>query len=419
VNHWPIWITSAIFVFTYAGLAFGKVPGTRIDRAGIAYVGAALILCAGMLSFSQATAPDCIDYNTLFLLLGMMIVVAFLRISGAFAIATEWALARVRSPHALLGVVIVLSGVFSAFLVNDVVCLAITPVVLHLARRLKYDPLPHLIGVATAANIGSASTITGNPQNMIIGSESHIGYGSFFAHLAPVSLIGLAIDFGVIALVYRRALLWRKPDDLRADKSDSPPNRKIYRWLQIKSVTVAALTILLFFTGLPIALVATGAAAALLCDVIRPQRIYREIEWTLLLMFVGLFIVVHAFDVHVVRGWHVEQWRWLLDRPVDALGVTAAALSNLVSNVPAVLLFKPVMRALPAASQQTGWLALAMSSTFAGNFTVLGSVANLIVVEHARSEGVEITFWEYCKSGIPVTILTLAVGIGWLLWKPY
>jgi Na+/H+ antiporter NhaD/arsenite permease-like protein len=149
---------------------------------------------------------------------------------------------------------------------------------------------------------------------------------------------------------------------------------------------------------------------------IKPQRIYREVDWGLLVMFVGLFIVVHAFQLHVVSRWGVDRWHVLLTHPVDALSVASTALSNLVSNVPAVLLFEPVMKALPASSQQTGWLALAMSSTFAGNLTILGSVANLIVVERARHEGVEISFAEYCRAGVPITILTLGLGITWLMF---
>jgi Na+/H+ antiporter NhaD/arsenite permease-like protein len=177
-------------------------------------------------------------------------------------------------------------------------------------------------------------------------------------------------------------------------------------------VTLAAVA--LFFTGLPLELVALGAAAVLLLDRIKPEKVYRQIDWSLLLMFTGLFIVVHAFRVHVVARWGIESWTWLLDRPTALLSLVSATLSNLVSNVPAVLLLEPVAQAVPTATRETAWLALAMSSTFAGNLTVLGSVANLIVVESARREGVTISFWEYCKVGIPLTVLTLALGIAWL-----
>jgi len=414
------WLTTALFALTYVALAIGRVPGFRMDRAGIAFIGASLMLCTGVISLQEAAGPESIDYETLFLLFGMMVVVGFLRLSGFFIRLTHWSLDRIRSPHGMLGAVILLSGILSAFLVNDIVCLALTPLVLHLCRRLRYDPIPHLIALATAANIGSTGTITGNPQNMIIGVQSHIPYLRFAMHLMPVALLGLLIDFAVISVVYRAALAGPLSNgDESKVKVETVPHRRVFRWLQFKSVTVALIVVVLFFAGFPIALVAIGAAAVLMIDRIKPQRVYREVDWTLLLMFIGLFIVVHAFQLHVVSQWGVEHWHWLLEHPVDFLSGASAGLSNLVSNVPAVLLFEPVIRAMPGQSQELAWLALAMSSTFAGNLTILGSVANLIVVESARREGVHVSFWEYCKAGIPVTVLTLAVGVLWLMHVHY
>jgi Na+/H+ antiporter NhaD/arsenite permease-like protein len=425
-----LWLTTTLFAITYAGLAVGKLPGVRLDRPGIAFAGAALMLSTGLLTLDQATGPDSIDYETLFLLLGMMVVVGFLRLSGAFTRLTHWSLDRIHSPKGLLAAVVLLSGVLSAFLVNDIVCLALTPLVLHLTRRLGYEPVPHLIGLATAANIGSTGTITGNPQNMFIGAHSDIPYLRFALHLMPVALLGLAIDYVVIRLLYRRALSPRGagPDAGGGERADSRtgggrdgavPDRPIDVYLQWKGGIVAAAAVVLFFLGLPVAVVAVGAAAVLMLGRVKPARIYRQIDGGLLLMFVGLFIVVHAFQLHVVSRWGVERWHALLAHPVGLLSVASAVLSNLVSNVPAVLLFKPVMAAVPPASQQTAWLALAMSSTLAGNLTVLGSVANLIVVERARREGVVISFWEYGKAGVPVTGLTLALGVAWLRFVHY
>ncbi len=419
-----LWLTTAIFALTYIGMALGKIPRLRMDRAGIAFVGASAMLATGVITLGQATAADSIDYETLFLLFGMMIVVGFLRLSGFFAQLTNASLSRIRTPRGLLFVTIILSGVLSAFLVNDIVCLALTPLVLHLTRRLKFDPMPHLIGLATAANIGSVGTITGNPQNMIIGVQSHIPYLRFALHLMPVAILGLGIDFGIISWVYRKTLAATELSDSshefeRKHSVDEAPQTRVHRWLRRKSGVIAILTVILFFTGLPIAVVAVGAAAILLIDRIKPERIYRQIDGGLLLMFIGLFIVVHAFQMHVVSHWGIDHWHLLLAHPINLLSIASAVLSNLVSNVPAVLLFEPVLRAIPQASQQSAWLALAMSSTFAGNLTVLGSVANLIVVENARREGFSISFWEYCKAGIPVTILTLALGIGWLMFVHY
>jgi Na+/H+ antiporter NhaD/arsenite permease-like protein len=418
-----LWVTTVLFTLTYTGLALGEVPGLRMDRAGIALVGATLVLVTGMLTFDQAVSTDSIDFKTLFLLFGMMVVVGFLRISSFFQQLASHALQCVQTPLGLLVATVALSGVLSAFLINDVVCLTLTPLLLHLARKLRFDPVPHLIGLATAANIGSTGTITGNPQNIFIGAHSGIPYLRFAIKLLPVALLGLAINAVVILVVYRRQLL--SPDkgseawagyaeDETTNNAGVADGSLAHRWLRFKSLAVTLATVALFFTGLPLELIALGAAAVLLTVRVRPDKIYREVDWSLLVMFTGLFIVVHAFQVRVVSRWRVESWQWLLSRPVDLLSLVSAGFSNLVSNVPAVLLLEPVPRAIPEASRETDWLALAMSSTFAGNLTVLGSVANLIVVEIARREGVNVSFWEYCKVGIPVTILTLILGIAWL-----
>jgi Na+/H+ antiporter NhaD/arsenite permease-like protein len=422
------WLTTILFSVTYAGLAWGKVPGLRMDRAGIALVGAALMLVTGLLSFDEAVSRESIDYKTLALLFGMMIVVGYLRLAGLFQRLTALAVRRIGTPLGLLAATVLLSGVLSAFFINDVVCVALTPLVLHLARRLRFDPVPHLIALATAANVGSTATITGNPQNIYIGSHSGISYLRFALRLMPVAALGLALNFLVVALVYRRRLTMPRSwgPDTGASGLLGQPRRRDWRHhsrahtgLRRKSTAVALVTVALFFTGLPLELVALGAAAVSLLGRVRPDKVYRQVDWSLLVMFTGLFIVVHAFRVHVVAAWGIDQWHWLLGRPVDLLSLASAGLSNLVSNVPAVLLMEPVLQAVPPASRETAWLALAMSSTFAGNLTVLGSVANLIVVEQARREGVPVSFGEYCKVGVPLTILTLALGVAWLQFVHY
>jgi Na+/H+ antiporter NhaD/arsenite permease-like protein len=420
-----LYLTSTIFALTYLGLAFGKVPGLRMDRAGIALVGATLMLVTGCLTLDAAVRPDSIDYKTLAILFGMMVVIAFLRLSGFFLQLSEWALRRMKTPIGLLGVTIGLSGLLSAFLINDIVCLTLTPLVLHIARRLRFDPIPHLVALATAANIGSTGTITGNPQNIFIGSHSGISYLRFAFRLFPVAVIGLGLNFLIVALVYRARL---RGSDTPGEspvsngsliESDGRPLRAAHRWLLRKSVAVTLATVVLFFTGLPLELIALGAAALLLVGRVKPEKVYRQVDWGLLVMFTGLFIVVHAFQVHVVSKWGIEHWDGLASHPVGLLSLISAALSNLVSNVPAVLLLEPIAQSIPAAGRETAWLVLAMSSTLAGNLTVLGSVANLIVVENANRQGVEISFWDYCKVGTPLTIVTLLVGIGWLAYVHY
>ena len=401
------WLTLFVFALTYLGLALGKFPGLRTDRPGIALVGAAAMLGFGLISFDEAVAA--VDFKTIALLLGMMIVVGYLRRAAFFERLAGWVLGRVTTPRGLLAATMVLSGVLSALLVNDVVCLALTPLVLHLARKLGLDPRPHLIGLAVASNLGSAATLTGNPQNMIIGGLSGISYGRFAAKLAPPALIGLVVGYFITAWVFRAIL-----DQVGQPQTDKPKRTRGHPAMLAKGLAVTAGAVVLFFMGVSMAVVALGAAALLLLDRANPERIYRGIDWGLLVMFAGLFVVVKAFEIHVVSTWHVERWRLLHDSPVGILSLLSASLSNLVSNVPAVLLFEPVIPAMPAELRETAWLALAASSTFAGNLTVLGSVANLIVVEQARREGVAITLGDYCRVGVPVTLVTLAVGAGWL-----
>jgi Na+/H+ antiporter NhaD/arsenite permease-like protein len=405
-------LVSTIFGLTYLGLALGKIPGLRIDRAGIALVGAAVMMACGVLSMHDAARA--VDYETIVLLFGMMVVVSYLRLAGFFALATERIAARFSGPLTLLAVTISLSGVLSAFLVNDVVCVALTPLVLHLCQRLRRPPIPYLVGLATASNVGSVATITGNPQNIIIGSLSQIPYLRFAARLAPIALIGLALNFAVVAIVYRKVLSDAGRVPLQADESLRP---RVHRVLLIKSVTVTLVTVGLFFAGKPIALVALIAAGVLLLGRVRPEKVFRSVDWPLLVMFAGLFVVVHAFEANVVQTWGLEQCHALLESPVVLVSGLSVLLSNLVSNVPAVLLFKPLMEVMP--QKELAWLALAMSSTLAGNLTVLGSVANLIVVENARRAGTELSFLEYLKVGVPLTILTTLVGVAWLALVHY
>jgi Na+/H+ antiporter NhaD/arsenite permease-like protein len=229
-----------------------------------------------------------------------------------------------------------------------------------------------------------------------------------------VAIIGLLINFAIVALVYRKVL--RESTTEPAANQDGPRTPVLHPLLY-KSVAVTLVTVGLFFAGLPIALVALVAAAVLMLDRVRPERIYHAVDWPLLVMFAGLFVVVHAFEVNVVHTWGLERWRALLDSPVVLLSGLSVVLSNLVSNVPAVLLFKPLMEVMP--QKELAWLALSMSSTLAGNLTVLGSVANLIVVENARRAGTELSFAEYLKVGVPLTVLTTLVGVAWLSFTHY
>ncbi|PYN27486.1 MAG: anion transporter [Candidatus Rokuibacteriota bacterium] len=372
-------IALVAFAGTYLGLALGRLPVFRVDRTGVAIIGAAIVVVTGVLPWDQAVAS--VDAHTLVLLFGMMIVGAYLRLSGFFHLVTHVAVRRAHTPVGLLGLIIVAAGVLSALFVNDVVCLVMAPIVLDLVRRFRLPPVPYLTALAT-------------------------GYRTFLTREAPVAVVGLALVFLVIWLVYRRVL----PSTLPA--ANLQERFTVHYPLMIKTMIAVAVMLVAFLTGVPIAVVAIGGAAyCLLTRRVNPAKVYREIDWGLLVVFTGLFVVVGGIEVTGLTG---ELLGWVsaigLYRPAALTAVTAA-LSNLVSNVPAVLLIKTV---IPTFGEPTrAWLILAMASTLAGNLTILGSVANLIVVEQARGAGIEVRFVEYSKVGVPVTLLTLLMG--WLL----
>jgi Na+/H+ antiporter NhaD/arsenite permease-like protein len=396
---------AAIFAASYLALAVGRVPGLAIDRAGVALVGACLMVAGGALPLEDAYKA--VDLDTLTLLLGMMIVVANLRLSGFFAQASAWVMRRAHHPIALLAAVTAVAGVFSAFLVNDAICLVLAPLVLELTLSLRRNPVPYMLAVAMASNIGSTATITGNPQNMMIGSFSHIPYAQFAASLAPVALIGLVVTVALITLFHRGEFAGG------ARLVAEPPPARTHRMLMVRALVATAALVALFFAGQPPAKAAIIIGGLLLLTRrVRSERVYAEIDWSLLLMFAGLFIIVAGAEHALFSGDTIAAvGRLQLDR-VPVLSAVTAILSNLVSNVPAVLVLKPFID--PLRDHHTAWLTVAMASTLAGNFTIVGSIANLIVVQRAAASGVTIGFWDYFRVGAPLTLITLAIGTLWL-----
>ena len=396
---------SVIFVGSYLALAIGRIPGLSIDRAGIALVGAGLMVASGALPLEDAYKA--MDLDAITLLLGMMIVVASLRLSGFFSVANAWVIAHAKRPLILLGAIVATSGVFSAFLVNDAICLVLSPLVLDLTLKLGRRPAPYLLAVAMASNVGSSATITGNPQNMMIGSFSHIPYTRFALTLGPVALVGLVVTAALIALFHRAEFA-------AATRLEAPlPKVSVNRALVIRALLATLVLIALFFLGVVPAKAAIFIGGLLLLTRrVKSQRIYADIDWSLLLMFIGLFVIVAGAEsallgpdvIAAVGRLHLEQ--------VPVLSAVTAVLSNLVSNVPAVLMLKPFVDGLK--DPDRAWLVIAMASTLAGNFTVIGSIANLIVVQRAAASGVTISFWDYFRVGAPLTLVTLAIGTLWL-----
>lgn len=395
-----------IFAATYLVMAIGKLPGYQLDRAGAALLGASLMVALGAISLDQAY--HAIDFDTITLLLGMMIVVGNLRLSGYFELVNNWVVTRAHYPIVLLLAIVAVAGAFSAFLVNDTICLVMTPLVLDLVTRLKRDPTPYLLAVPMASNVGSVATITGNPQNMIIGTLSHIPYGTFAGALWPVAAAGLAMTAALIAILYRQEFL---AEERLPAVSVKPAGE--HTALVIKTVLVTLSMMALFFAGQPVAKVAIiGGALLLFTRRVKAEEVYNEIDWPLLLMFVGLFIVVAALESKVLSPEMIAAVGKLNLETTPMLSAITAVLSNLVSNVPAVLVLEPFIAQAP--DPQKSWLVVAMASTLAGNFTLIGSVANLIVVERARAMGVNIGFWTYFEVGAPLTALSILFGVWWL-----
>jgi Na+/H+ antiporter NhaD/arsenite permease-like protein/uncharacterized membrane protein (UPF0127 family) len=395
-----------IFLITYLFIGLRQIPRLHIDRPAGALVGAVLMIVSGVLTLEQAFAA--IDMHTLLLLLGMMIITVYLRVAGFFELVADKILSLSKTPLQLLIFVTVSSGILSALFVNDTICLLYTPVILEIAAQLAVSPMPYLLALATASNIGSVMTVTGNPQNMLIGIYSKIPYLSFFGALFPVALLGLLVSIGVIRFVYRddmkKACFLHKPE-IAAYEVNKP--------LLIKSLVICAGVLAAFSLGYPYSLTAAaGAVLLMLVGGVRTERVLEGVDWTLLLFFSGLFVVMHGVEVSGLARTMIEGAGGVaatspLGR-IAGLSFVSAFLSNVVSNVPAVMLLKPFIESL--GGDRTLWLTLAMSSTLAGNLTLIGSVANLIVAQQARKR-VEIGFLEYFRVGALITVITLGIGI--------
>lgn len=416
-----------ILAVTYAVIALGRVPLFRIDRTGAAVIGAIAMVVAGGLPFDDAVRA--VDARTLVLLFGMMVLVAHLRLSGFFSLLAHFVATRLGDPVALLAAIIWTSGVLSALFVNDTICLVFTPIVIATVRLQGRNPVPFLVALATASNIGSVATITGNPQNMLIGTVSGISYAAFSRALTPVAAAGLALDTLVIWAIWRRQLgtssvqaparnVSPAADHWPLTTADWPvitsPARRViqpvvHKTMLVKTVCVAAAMLAGFLAGFDPALVAAcGAALLLVTRRVKPQRVYRQIDWDLLVLFVGLFVVVEGARY---AGLSDRLFAWLAPLGIQTIGglsVTTAVLCNLMSNVPGVMLLAHVIPGLP--DPQTSWLTLAMASTLAGNLTLVGSIANVIVAESARRHGVRLTFTDHLRVGIPITAITIATG---------
>jgi Na+/H+ antiporter NhaD/arsenite permease-like protein len=399
-------IRLAIFVLTYVLIAIQQVPGIRVNRPAASLLGAVAMVTVGGLDLRDAYAA--IDLDVIVFLLGVLLLTGYLELGGFFEWAAERVLERTASPRWLLAAVVALGGLLSALFINDTICLVLTPLIVIMLRPLGVSPLPYLLAIALASNVGSAMTLTGNPQNMLIGVSSGIGFGRFALMMALGSLGGLVLVHAVLAWTFRRELAVPFPR-----RVESPPV-PFDRGLVVKALLTFAGALVGWLVGGALPLVAIGAGAVIIAIAGRdPADAFAKVEWSLLLFFAALFVVmagVRELPMFVsltsAAGDHVTGEPW---RDAGVISGAMLILSNLVSNVPAVVLWLPVVPRLPNA--ELAWLVMAMSSTFAGNLTLLGSMANLIVAERAKARGVTLGFRDHLKVGIPVTILTMVWGI--------
>lgn len=400
------WITLAIVVITFIGIAVGRYPIIKSNRTTIALIGVALLVCTRQVAFDQI--PSYVNFDTVALLFSMMIINANLKLSGFFELVGGWMTGLTRSPRVFLAIEIVLAGVLSALFLNDTICIMFAPFILQLMDSLKRNPLPYLIALAVASNVGSTATLTGNPQNMIVGVASGITYLDFTLALAPVALLGMAVTWLVIYRMYPHEFVHETPFAL-PEKTDLQVNRP----LLMKTLGVSLALLIAFLAGAPIAMAAFVAACFLLITRRhQPHVVFSEIDWNLLVFFAALFVVSGSLETSgVTRDLiHLESLSQAAN--IWNLSGVTVLLSNLISNVPAVMLLKPVAAGM--ADARIGWLTIAAASTLAGNLTLLGSVANLIVAETASRWRVEISFWEYTRAGAIITVVTTLMAAVWL-----
>jgi Na+/H+ antiporter NhaD/arsenite permease-like protein len=404
----------AIFAVVYLGMILGGLPFLQLDRTGVALLGAIAIVAIGDLTPGQAAAS--VHLPTLLLLFSFMVISAQMRLGGFYTSVTQRIAALPARPHALLAAVILAAASLSAVFSNDVVCLAAAPVLADACLRRGLDPVPFLLALACASNIGSAATLIGNPQNMLIGEVLQLPFGAYFLEALVPVLLGLAVVWALLAWQTRGR--WRTATpaaDGGAPLQHEPGFARFDRWQTAKGLAVAATLIVVFlFTDLPRDVAAlTGAGLLLMSRRLHSTDMLGLVDWELLILFIGLFVVNHALEQ---TGVTAQAMATLASHGIaltepGPLFAAALVLSNVVSNVPAVMLL------LPAATEPFSGPLLALTSTLAGNLLIVGSIANIIVVDSARRQGIVIDWRRHLRTGLPVTTATLAITAAWFGWR--
>ena len=403
------WGVVAIFAIVYLGMFLGGLPKLKLDRSGVALLGGIAVIGSGTLSTEQAARA--VDLPTLVLLFSFMVVSAQMRLGGFYTAVTRGVATLPLSRNGLLGAMLAVAAALSAVFSNDIVCLAMTPVVARICLQRGFAPLPFLVGLACAANIGSAATLIGNPQNMLIGSMMQLTFADYTRTALPPVILSLLALWAWLAFGRHTPPIMPAGVSITLPPDAAPP---FDRWQTIKGLCVAgALLVIFLFTAWPREVAALVAAGLLLLSRrFHSSHVMGFIDWELLILFIGLFVVNHAFETTGLAlqavGWLAAQGVHLAESgPLFAAGL---ALSNLVSNVPAVMLLMPHLAGDAAGTT------LALVSTCAGNLLLVGSIANLIVIGLARKNGIEIGWRQHARIGIPITFVSLAIIWFWLRW---
>ncbi|MGQ9485162.1 MAG: anion transporter [Desulfosoma sp.] len=397
-----------VFVVSYVGIALGRIPGLALDRTGIALLGAMATVFIGAMPTEEALRA--IDIPTILLLYGLMVLSAQFRLAGFYTWTALKITGWLNHPRRFLFALMGTTALFSAILANDIVCLAFTPVLTVTLARKSLNPVPFLIAVCVASNIGSAATIIGNPQNMLIGQVGRLDFLDFFAWNLPVVSLSLMGAYGLITLLSQNRTNLKKPL-MEGALGENWPAFDSHQ--ARKGLFYTALLIGLFFSPIPRHVTALAVAGCLLCSRrMKTRSILGLVGWHLITLFCSLFILVSAVEKAGLPQHLMARTSHHAAHITDPylLTLISVILSNVTRNVPAVMLLS---KFLPAKAE-TLWYILAASSTFAGNLVTLGSIANLIVIEEAALHGVNISFKEHARYGIPITVMSLAVLCAWI-----
>jgi Na+/H+ antiporter NhaD/arsenite permease-like protein len=398
----------AIFCLAYFGIALGKIPGLIVDRVGVALLGAIAMVVFGVVTIEGAV--ESINLPTILLLYSLMIISAQLRLGGFYTWIALKIVPYYTHPRLFLLITMLVSALLSALLANDIVCFAFTPILALSLIEAGLNPLPFLIGLAVSSNIGSAATIIGNPQNMLIGQTGHLGFAKFFFWCSPPSLLALFASYLIILWIYRQKIYGQEKKIVEREQSRQPFNK----WQTSKGIFAILILIALFFSSIPREFSAIGIAGVLLCSrKMKTRDIMGLVDWHLITLFCALFVIIHGVSQSGYLDTVINRLSNLginLHNLAILNGISAIS-SNLFSNVPATMLLISFLDPLEHAQ----WYTLAVSSTFAGNLFLLGSIANLIVVEQAANFDIKITFSQHATVGIPVTLASLLILFCWIL----